>query len=269
MSVEATSWVWRHSRAVNPGDRLVMLAIADHAWPDGTNAYPGMARLAAYTGLSEPGVTLCIKRQIALGELRVVENGGGRGNRRGFVIVMDEDRDGPPSWETPNRVSPNSAGKTPNSAPPETPNSDSKTPNSAAPLYKEKNPKNQVPEPKEPKPPNLQRQKCVLDRLQERGIAYTLTKPDGRAIKSESGISPERIANAYAELLKRSKDDRFLANNLSVQTAIRMINALETPLAPRAAKRAPMAVEAPPTHAEAFKRREREGAERFGFPVTA
>jgi hypothetical protein len=76
MSIDVMSWVWRHSQSVG-NDRLVLLAIADNAEDDGTNAWPKQATLARKTRLSEDTVRRATRRLIELGELEVDERAGG------------------------------------------------------------------------------------------------------------------------------------------------------------------------------------------------
>jgi DNA-binding MarR family transcriptional regulator len=58
MSVQATTWAWNQSTTTT--EKLVLLALADHAWPDGTHAYPSVGRLARMTGLTERSVRRAI-----------------------------------------------------------------------------------------------------------------------------------------------------------------------------------------------------------------
>ncbi len=69
MSVEAISWAL--NRAPVPADRggqpssackFVLVGLANHAGPDGTGAFPSVATLVRYTGLSERTVRTCLDR---------------------------------------------------------------------------------------------------------------------------------------------------------------------------------------------------------------
>lgn len=86
MSVKVMAWVWGESRS-RKTERLVLLAIADCAAEDGSNAYPSMAELMRKTGLSERGVQGAVRKLVALGELFVNANGGPRGCNRYRVIM--------------------------------------------------------------------------------------------------------------------------------------------------------------------------------------
>ena len=74
MSVEAISWAL--NLAPVPADRggqpssackFVLVGLANHAGPDGTGAFPSVATLVRYTGLSERTVRTCLDRLEAQG----------------------------------------------------------------------------------------------------------------------------------------------------------------------------------------------------------
>jgi len=75
MSVEAISWAL--NLAPVPADRggqpssackFVLVGLANHAGPDGTAAFPSVATLVRYTGLSERTVRTCLDR-LAAGDI--------------------------------------------------------------------------------------------------------------------------------------------------------------------------------------------------------
>lgn len=68
MSVQATTWVWEHSKATG-SDRLVLLAIADAANREGAQSFQSAPSLAKMTGLSVRTVWRSIDALISLGEL--------------------------------------------------------------------------------------------------------------------------------------------------------------------------------------------------------
>ncbi len=77
MSVEAISWAL--NLAPVPADRggqpssackFVLVGLANHAGPDGTGAFPSVATLVRYTGLSERTVRSCLDRLEAAGIIR-------------------------------------------------------------------------------------------------------------------------------------------------------------------------------------------------------
>jgi hypothetical protein len=94
MSVQATTWVWNQSKAGGTA-RLVLLALADHAHPDGTHAFPAVAELARMCGVSDRTVQRTLRDLEASGEIRTVREatrylpteyaipGVGRGDIRG------------------------------------------------------------------------------------------------------------------------------------------------------------------------------------------
>ena len=74
MSVEAISWAL--NLAPVPADRggqrssackFVLVCLANHGGPDGTGAFPSVATLVRYTGLSERTVRTCLDRLEAAG----------------------------------------------------------------------------------------------------------------------------------------------------------------------------------------------------------
>lgn len=81
------------SLTLGPTDRLVLLALADHAGEDGT-CYPSIARLCQRTGLGERAVQSAIKRLRDGGSL-TMKQGGGRGNSTLYSITIN------PAPETP------------------------------------------------------------------------------------------------------------------------------------------------------------------------
>lgn len=95
MSVKAMTWVWDHSKS-KKNERLVLLAIADCASEDGSNAYPSIAELMRKTGLSERGVQGAIGNLVRLGELFVAANAGPRGCNR-YRVIMHTPQNLPPA----------------------------------------------------------------------------------------------------------------------------------------------------------------------------
>lgn len=90
MSVRCQNWVWDHSDTTG-NDRIVMLFIADQADDDGTNAFPGIDRIAAKTRLPKRTVMRCLERLESGGHLRVERPTlRGRGHHNSYVVVMDQ-----------------------------------------------------------------------------------------------------------------------------------------------------------------------------------
>lgn len=56
MSVEAISWVLNHAPVENPTSKLVLIALANHARPDGSAAFPSVGTIERYTCLSERAI---------------------------------------------------------------------------------------------------------------------------------------------------------------------------------------------------------------------
>lgn len=98
------TWVWNHS-PVGGNDLLTLLAIADNAADDGTNAWPSLATLARKTRLEDRSVRRIIRR-LEQGQHVLVDVGAGpRGTNR-YTVVM-----------TPDNLSPGHDG--PRTAPPQ------------------------------------------------------------------------------------------------------------------------------------------------------
>jgi hypothetical protein len=87
------SWVFDHSQTRGT-DRLVLLAIADSAEDDGTNAWPGVEKIAAKAGVTRRGAQQAIARLRDAGLIGVEEQAGGpkdmRADRRPnrYSVVM-------------------------------------------------------------------------------------------------------------------------------------------------------------------------------------
>ena len=87
------------SRTLGPTERLVMLALADHADEEG-KCYPSMQRLCERTGLSERAVQMNVKRLVEAGYLRV-SVGGGKGNANLYFVSPNPASDAPRTKCTP------------------------------------------------------------------------------------------------------------------------------------------------------------------------
>ena len=77
MSVEAISWALNLAPvSADPNGqpsspcKFVLVGLANHAGPDGTGAFPSVATLVRYTGLSERTVRACLSRLEAGGMIR-------------------------------------------------------------------------------------------------------------------------------------------------------------------------------------------------------
>lgn len=78
MSVKAMARVWELE--LHHSERLVLLALADHADHLGANIYPSVGLIAWKSGYSESQVRRIMRQLVAAGFLKVMRNGGGRGN---------------------------------------------------------------------------------------------------------------------------------------------------------------------------------------------
>lgn len=79
MSIQAVAWVLEHSSA-KLADRLVLIAIANHADARGWNAWPSIDKIAEEAGVHEVTVWRSVKALEELGEI-VAERRPGRPNR--------------------------------------------------------------------------------------------------------------------------------------------------------------------------------------------
>lgn len=102
MSVLVSSWVWKHSESRGT-DRLVLLAIADHADDRGGSAYPSIAHLAEKCAVARTTVMHAIERLEVLGELEVMRRHGSGSTYR---IIMQPVRQTDQSDQSQERTSP-------------------------------------------------------------------------------------------------------------------------------------------------------------------
>lgn len=80
--------VWKSSPSKG-SELLLLLALADHAHDDGSNAFPSIATLAQKTRMSSRSVSRLISRLVSRGELRA-ERRPGRSNRMTLVVTPDK-----------------------------------------------------------------------------------------------------------------------------------------------------------------------------------
>lgn len=84
MSVKISGHVWELD--LEPMDKLVLLALADHADHEGNNVRPGNELLCAKTGLSQQTISAKIKKFTDAGFLAPSAGKFGRGKKREFSI---------------------------------------------------------------------------------------------------------------------------------------------------------------------------------------
>lgn len=101
VSVKVSSWVWEHSQAKG-NDRLVLLCIADIADADGeaTSHARSLRYIATKTRLARSTVQERVRSLVELGELEVLEAGGGR-TQSGYRVLMGVPESGTPDPEAP------------------------------------------------------------------------------------------------------------------------------------------------------------------------
>lgn len=92
MTVKVTTWVFDHSEATG-SDRLVLLALADHADDETWSCWPSMQRIARKARLSESTTRRALQSLAASGRIRIERNGGlgYRDDRRpNLYFLLDE-----------------------------------------------------------------------------------------------------------------------------------------------------------------------------------
>lgn len=95
MSVDALSWVWKHSQSEGV-HRLVLLAIADYANHDG-RAWPSTTSIANKAKVGRRSVFRAVDRLVEMGELERVTGGGVKGHggtTNGYRMTFRTD----PKW---------------------------------------------------------------------------------------------------------------------------------------------------------------------------
>lgn len=70
MSNAAQSWAWKQ-QPEHASDKIVLVALADNAWEDGSNAWPSVRVLAGKSGFSERTVQRSLQRLVAAGYVSV------------------------------------------------------------------------------------------------------------------------------------------------------------------------------------------------------
>lgn len=81
------AWVFEHSRSTL-ADRLVLLAITDHANHEGRDAWPSVDHLARKAHVSRATVYRCVAALVEAGELEVVVDGCGPRRKRSYKVLM-------------------------------------------------------------------------------------------------------------------------------------------------------------------------------------
>lgn len=98
MAIEVISWVLEHSKSRN-GARLVLIAIAERAKPNGTGAWPSIKDLMKRANLAERSVQSGIKELERIGELKVGWNKGPGGSNL-YTVLMYQ----PPAESAPPQI---------------------------------------------------------------------------------------------------------------------------------------------------------------------
>jgi hypothetical protein len=112
MSVEATAAVWA-MRDLSATEKVVAVRLADHAGPDGDNAYPSLERLSLDTGLCERSVRNALRHLESRGVIALQEKKGPKGTnryvvnlRRGVPQAIKGGQEMPPAGDAPRQEIP-------------------------------------------------------------------------------------------------------------------------------------------------------------------
>lgn len=75
MSIEAIVWALNDAACESPTEKLVLIALANHARPDGTAAFPAVATISRYTTLSERAIRNTLRALEARGVIERCDDG--------------------------------------------------------------------------------------------------------------------------------------------------------------------------------------------------
>lgn len=89
MSVQAMTWVFDHSDTTG-SDRLVLLALANHADSLGRNAHPSIDLIAYEARVHRSTAARSLARLKEMGAIELEQAGGGRGRVSHYRVVMGE-----------------------------------------------------------------------------------------------------------------------------------------------------------------------------------
>lgn len=98
MSVKIMSAVFE-SETLGPTERLIMLALADHA-DDAGRCYPSISRLCSRTGLAQRTVQTNIRKLQDQGYIRIIPSAG-QGGANLYFVTATPAADAPPQETRP------------------------------------------------------------------------------------------------------------------------------------------------------------------------
>ena len=87
MAIECMVWVLDQNENLSTSEKFVLLGIANHSRPDGTNSFPSLDTLCGYTLLSKSSVQRAIKALVEKNYLEKESGGGRRSNT--YKLKMD------------------------------------------------------------------------------------------------------------------------------------------------------------------------------------
>lgn len=68
--------------------KLVLICLGEHAERSGVTRHASVSRIAAFCGIHDRKVQMCIRDLIELGEIEIANPGGGRGNPASYRILL-------------------------------------------------------------------------------------------------------------------------------------------------------------------------------------
>jgi len=91
MSIKAMTTVWDKSKQ-SGSSLLMLLAIADYAHDDGSNAWPSLSTLARKTRMTRRNAIYTIQKLSEAGELRINHRGSRKSNVYDILVGEDPPR---------------------------------------------------------------------------------------------------------------------------------------------------------------------------------
>lgn len=103
MSFDAHRWIWQQS--LTGSEKLVLLKVAHHADPDGTNSYPSVDSIVRDTGIGKRQVQRHLKSFVDRGFLAIDDHEkGGRGHTRTYRFTFAKGDSQMSPFDEPERV---------------------------------------------------------------------------------------------------------------------------------------------------------------------
>lgn len=205
-------WVWNHSRSSN-GSRLVLLAIADCASDDGSNAWPSVKTLADKANLSVRAVQNAIQDLERLGELKVEWNKGQKGSNRYTVLMKTPAESAPPQNLRPEESAGGETGAEPGT-PAQEPPQILRPADSAPPQISTETPADSAPKPSRNRPTTKKTSSSLAPKPKRAAKAPKPKEPD------PLGDTAQELTTAFVEKFKGDNLQPFPAIRGVVKSAL-------------------------------------------------